>query len=85
MKISYSKTFVKQVKKLNTQQKKKLAERVGLFVHNPDNPVLRCHGLKGEFTGWKSIDIAGDLRLLYIEKKDEIIFDQVGTHSQLYG
>jgi addiction module RelE/StbE family toxin len=85
MKIAYSKTFVKQVKKLSPQQKNKLAERVEIFIQNPEDTLLRNYRLKGKYIGWNSIDIAGDLRLLYIENNDEIIFDQIGTHSQLYG
>ncbi len=85
MKISYSKAFVKQAHKLTPRQKQKTAKRIELFKQNPLHPHLRNHSLKGKYRGWRSIDIASDLRLLYIQTPQEIIFDQIGTHSQLYG
>ncbi len=84
MNISYSKTFVKQAERLTPTQKQKAAKRIGLFKRDPMNKLLRNHALKGKYTGWRSIDIAGDLRLIYTEDQGKILFDQIGTHSQLY-
>jgi YafQ family addiction module toxin component len=85
MNVSYSKNFVREAKKLTPRQRQKLLERIALFSNNPLHPLLRNHPLKGKYKDYRSIDIAGDLRALYLQKEDEAIFDTVGTHSQLYG
>ena len=85
MTISYSKNFIREAQKLNKQQRQKLQERIGLFSKNPLHPVLRNHALKGAYKAYRSIDVTGDVRALYLQKEDEAIFDTVGTHSHLYG
>lgn len=81
---SYSKLFVKQAKKLSPEVRKKLQERVVIFCENPLNPVLRNHPLKGKYKEYRSIDVTGDIRALYLQRGDEAVFDTIGTHSQLY-
>jgi mRNA interferase YafQ len=85
MKISYSRQFIKQSKKLDPKMRQKLLERIILFNENPLHKELRNHPLKGKFRVYRSIDITGDYRALYLQNNNEIIFDMVGTHSQLYG
>ena len=85
MHLSYSKLFIKQAKNLNPQTRKKLEERLRLFAQAPFHPTLHNHLLKGELKGYRSINITGDIRALYLKKSDEAIFDTVGSHSQLYG
>jgi len=85
MTISYSKNFIRDAKKLNKQQRQKLQQRIEIFSDNPLHPVLRNHPLKGKYKTYRSIDVAGDIRALYLQREDEVIFDTVGTHSQLYG
>jgi addiction module RelE/StbE family toxin len=85
MDISYSKAFIKQTKKLSPEIRNKLLEKVAVFSRNPLYPTLRNHALKGKYKGYRSIDITGDVRALYLQRSSEAIFDVVGTHSQLYG
>lgn len=85
MTISYSKNFVRQAKKLSPKLGQKVIERVQLFSNNPLDSNLRNHQLKGKFKAYRSIDITGDYRALYLQNDSEVIFDIVGTHSQLYG
>ncbi len=85
MTISYSKTFIKQSKKLNKPIRYKLINRIELFSKNPLDSELNNHPLKGKYKQYRSINITGDYRALYLSKDDIIIFDLVGTHSQLYG
>lgn len=84
MKIGFTKNFIKQSKKLEVSSKLKLQARIEIFVKNPLDPMLRNRALKGKYSDYRSIDITGDLRALYLQKTDEAIFDLVGTHSQLY-
>ena len=76
---------MKQAKKLAPETRKRLIERIELFSDNPLNPILRNHALKGKYKEYRSIDVSGDIRALYLQKEHEAIFDAVGTHSQLYG
>ena len=85
MTVSFSKLFLKQAKKLDPKLRKKLHERIALFVRNPFDASLRNHPLKGPYKDYRSIDITGDVRALYLMQDDEAIFDAVGTHGQLYG
>lgn len=85
MTIAYSKNFIKQAKKLSPTQRVKLQQRLTTFTKNPVHPSLRNHSLRGKYKDYRSIDITGDVRALYIQLGNENIFDAVGTHSQLYG
>ncbi len=85
MTVSYSKNFLKQAKKLNPELRQKLLISLEQFVLNPLHPSLRNHALRGRHRNYRSIDITGDVRALYLQRDNEAIFDVVGTHSQLYG
>ncbi|HMS31866.1 MAG TPA: type II toxin-antitoxin system mRNA interferase toxin, RelE/StbE family [Candidatus Saccharibacteria bacterium] len=87
MKISYykPKSFLKDVAKLSQNQKLKLKARLKLFISEPHHPILRNHALEGKYKNYRSINIGGDLRLIYKKlSEDEILIITVGTHSQLY-
>jgi addiction module RelE/StbE family toxin len=84
MTLAYSKNFIKQAKKLQVPTKK-LQERIALFVDNPLDPQLRNHALSGKYKDYRSIDVTGDIRAIYITTSSETIFEHIGTHSQLYG
>ena len=83
--VSYSKDFIREAKKLNKQQREKLQVRIALFIENPLHPLLRNHALRGKYRDYRSIDVAGDIRALYLQEGNEVIFDTIGTRSQLYG
>jgi addiction module RelE/StbE family toxin len=85
MTIKYSKGFLKHVKKLSPELRQQLQDRLVLFDENPLHPTLRNHALKGKYKDYRSISVTGDVRVLYLQSGDEVIFDAVGTHSQLYG
>lgn len=85
MKIAYSKEFIKQAEKLSPKLQLQLYEHITLFRENPLHPRLRNHALKGKYAAYRSINITGDYRALYLQEENEIIFDKVGTHSKLYG
>ncbi|MBI4253166.1 type II toxin-antitoxin system mRNA interferase toxin, RelE/StbE family [Candidatus Uhrbacteria bacterium] len=82
--ISYSKNFIKQAKKLPHPIREQLTERIIRFSTNPLDPLLRNHKLKGAWREYGSINVTGDYRALYFLRGDEVIFDHVGTHAQLY-
>lgn len=84
MTISYSKSFIKQAKKLSPHVQEQMIARIELFSTQPFNPLLRNHMLKGIWKEYGSINITGDYRALYLVRGDEVLFDYVGTHAQLY-
>lgn len=85
MNIQTTKNFDKQYSKLNIKIKKQFKSRLELFCTNPFDVSLRNHALKGRYLGYRSIDISGDVRVLYTIKGNKvIIFGFIGTHSQLY-
>jgi addiction module RelE/StbE family toxin len=83
--ISFSKSFLKLAKKLSPEVRQRLQENLRVFSENPLHPRLRNHALKGKYKEYRSIDVSGDVRALYLQREDRAIFDAVGTHSQLYG
>lgn len=86
MLIQYLPKFKKQYKKLPIKFQKQFDERLQLFLVDPTLPRLRVHPLKGNFAGYWSMSVNGDIRALYILKGDTItIFALIGSHSELYG
>jgi addiction module RelE/StbE family toxin len=78
MKVKYSKTFAKQYDKADAKIQIAFKKRVKLFQIDP---------LKGNYKGYRSINITGDWRALYTEPdnvSDTVTFKILGTHSQLY-
>ena len=49
------------------------------------DPILNNHALKGKYLGYRSINITGDLRVLYKKEGNMMIFTVIDTHSNLYG
>ncbi len=85
MQISFSKAFRRQYKKAPKKIQQNFDKRFKIFVKNPSSSALNNHSLKGSLKGFKSINITGDWRALYSQPgKLVIIFEALGTHSQLY-
>lgn len=85
MAIQFTKSFKKQYKKAPNKVQKEFDKRMQLFLHTPLHPLLNNHPLRGKLVGLRSINITGDWRALYSQlKRKTIIFEAIGTHSQLY-
>ncbi len=86
--IEYSKTFQKQLAKAPAAILKAFKKRRSLFLVDPLHPMLHNHKVKGAYEGMKSINVTGDWRALFREREvgtnKVIIFEFLGTHSQLY-
>lgn len=84
--ISYTARLKKQYQKLPKKIQLQFDERLKLFICDKSDPRLRVHPFSGNFAGYWSMNISGDLRALYRQDGDDIyIFALIGTHSQLYG
>jgi len=45
---------------------------------------LHDHALTGKLAGKRAFSIAGDIRVIYVEFDDFIVFLDIGTHNQVY-
>lgn len=85
MKIKIHKDFEKQYKRLRESEKKKFKERRDLFLQDQFNPILNNHSLQGKYLGYRSINITGDLRVIFKINSDIATFIAIDSHSNLYG
>ena len=86
MNVCISKYFDKRFSKLPNKVQQKTLERIQLFRIEPNARILRNHGLTGKWTGYRSIDVTGDYRAVYMLVQDNMAkFYTVDTHSNLYG
>jgi len=85
MQIKYARKFKKQYTKASVKIKKAFKSRRNLFLKNSHISILNNHRLKGKFKGYRSINITGDWRAFYSQpNKNIVIFEVLGTYSQLY-
>lgn len=89
MRIQYDPDFTKQLKKTNIRIRKNFIKQIYIFQKNPNDLILQNHELRGEWEGYRSINITVDWGVLYeeIHEGREIIayFSYIGTHKELYG
>ncbi len=83
--IELHKAFKKQYEKLTVSQKRKFKERRNIFLQDEFNPILNNHALKGKYQGYRSINVTGDIRVIYINSSEDVVFVKIGSHSRLYG
>lgn len=83
--IRSHRNFKKQFDKLTKSQKKKFKERSSIFIRDEFHPILNNHALKGKYEGYRSINIAGDLRAIFQKENQYAVFVKIGSHSKLYG
>jgi len=77
--------FKKAYKKLRKNEQKRFKERRNIFLINPLDPILENHALSGKYEGYRSINVGGDLRVIFKLLTPEIaLFATVDTHSNLY-
>lgn len=85
MNVSSHKGFEKDYKKLPKKIQEKFKERILLFQEDQFDPVLNNHSLRGQYLGYRSINITGDLRAIFKKNGNDIIFVAIDSHSNLYG
>lgn len=85
MNIAFSSKFNKNYCKLSKKIQDKLDEKIPLFELNEFDLTLKNHKLHGIYEGHRSINITGDIRVIYkkISEEDYYFYD-IGTHSELY-
>jgi len=84
--IRYSRKFVKQFAQQPAKVQQAFNARLRIFSEDINDPSLRNHPLKGELTGFYSINVTGDVRAIYEIIDGEIyLYAIIGPLSQLYG
>ena len=85
MRFARSQRFDKRFRKLPALVKRQVEERLRLFASDPLHPLLNDHALHGEHQSRRSINVTGDIRIVYeMFDKDIAKLIDIGTHSELY-
>ena len=84
MQVKFHKKFVKKLNKLSPKIQNIFYIKLEIFLKNEFDKSLNNHKLKGAYKHKRSIDILGDLRAIFEERDNKIIFVLIGTHSDLY-
>lgn len=88
MRVKLSPDVVTALKKLKSKDNilsKKVEKKLEVFKKNPKHPSLRLHKLTGQHKNEWSISITRSIRMVYIEKEENIAyFIAIGTHDQVY-
>jgi mRNA-degrading endonuclease YafQ of YafQ-DinJ toxin-antitoxin module len=77
MEFIYTKKFSKAVKI-------RVRERLTIFSVNENDLVLNNHKLNPPWDGYRSINVTGDVRIIYKKEKNFFVLYRIGTHPQLY-
>ncbi|HEU0080702.1 MAG TPA: type II toxin-antitoxin system mRNA interferase toxin, RelE/StbE family [Candidatus Paceibacterota bacterium] len=82
--IIFHKRFEKTYAKQSRSVQDAFIERKNVFLRSPESPALHNHPLNGEWSGYRSINVTGDVRAVYILSGTVAVFVAIGTHSKLY-
>lgn len=80
-----SPSFDKKLKKFPKKIQEQVIERLDMFLLDEFNPILNNHKLHGELKDYRSINVSGDIRIVYRRIDDNacyLLF--IGSHSELY-
>ncbi len=85
--IKRDKTFEKHFKQRITPNEKLVGlfkQRLELFIEGELGYPLYDHALTGKLNGKRAFSVASDVRVIYVEFEDSIIFLDIGSHNQVY-
>lgn len=84
MSIKFHKRFQKALQKQPAAIQKKFYACLDIFVEDQFEYRLNNHALSGDFKGWRSINVTGDIQVHYRESGPDIILMGIGSPAQLY-
>jgi len=86
MHVAYSKDFKKRFTQFSEKVQQQFAERLSLYLDDPQHPLLHVHGLNGEWTGYQIFNVTADVRVIFTirDNGETLYLNMIGTHSQLY-
>ena len=85
--IIRDKTFAKHyLKRISPNQQivKQFEARVKRFLQAERSKTIGDHPLTKNKTGQRAFSITGDIRVVYTETDDAYIFQDIGSHNQVY-
>ena len=85
--IKRDKTFEKHFKQRISPNKKLVDQfrvRLASFMAGELGHQLNDHALSGKLAGKRAFSMGGDIRVIYIELEDMIVFLDIGSHNQVY-
>lgn len=85
--IVFHRHFKKDFKKLPKNVQDRFYEILKIFEENQYFFSLNNHRLSGKYSVYRSINITGDYRALYVEyiQIGQVVqFVRIGTHAELY-
>lgn len=78
-------SFKKQLRKFSNKIKDQISEKLEIFMLDEFSPILNNHKLHGDLDDCRSINVNGDIRLVYQKADKDICYLlSIGTHSELY-
>jgi addiction module RelE/StbE family toxin len=80
---NFEKSYKKRIAPIENMRNAYVA-RVTAFQAGKHGQPLNDHALKGDMKGKRAFSIAGDVRVVYEETEEAIIFLDVGSHKQVY-
>jgi addiction module RelE/StbE family toxin len=80
---SFEKHFKQRISP-NDKLVRKFKERLRLFIDGELGYPLKDHALHGKLEGKRAFWVAGDIRVIYVEFDDFIVFIDIGVHNQVY-
>ncbi len=78
------KHFLKSLRKLDKKIYKEFVKKKDLLLINSHDPSLNLHPLHGEWRGFWSINVTGNMRAVFKVQGKVVIFFDIGSHSELY-
>lgn len=84
MEIVYTKKFVKELSHFSRPIKDKVRERLAIFLANENDTILNNHKLNPPWEGHRSINVTGNIRIIYKKESVSWTLYRIGTHTQLY-
>jgi len=80
----FKRSYKKRVRN-NSRLKKKLWEKMEIFLENPFFPQLRTHKLSGKLAGQWAFSVDDDCRIVFeFVGEDQVLLIDVGSHDEVY-
>lgn len=79
----FEKHFLKRISK-DGKLVERFEERLAAFAQGERGYPLDDHALVGTLIGKRAFSVTADVRVVYEETAEEIIFLDIGTHAQVY-
>lgn len=76
--------FRKQFKKCPRKIRLAAFEQLAVLERNEFDVVLNDHKLSGKCAGYRSVNVTGDIRIVYKRVSDGFYLAAIGAHGELY-